>query len=134
MLEAGVAAMPEASGAFPQVSGLCFTYDIEAEPGNRVTGAVRQAADGTCSGEAIDLSEAATYTIATNDFTASGGDNYPPSSPAPTRATSWHRSSPRMSPGSRHCHCRASRSIQRSRAGSSVKGRVVQRRRAGSGQ
>ena len=77
MLEAGVAAMPEASGAFPQVSGLCFTYDIEAEPGSRVTGAVRQAADGTCSGEAIDLSEAATYTIATNDFTASGGDNYP---------------------------------------------------------
>ena len=77
MLEAGVAAMPAASGAFPQVSGLCFTYDIEAEPGNRVTGAVRQAADGSCSGEAIDLSEAATYTIATNDFTASGGDNYP---------------------------------------------------------
>ena len=77
MLEAGVAAMPEASGAFPQVSGFCFTYDIEAEPGSRVTGAVRQAADGSCSGEAIDLSEAATYTIATNDFTASGGDNYP---------------------------------------------------------
>ena len=40
-------------------------------------GAVRQEADGTCSGEVIDLSEAATYTIATNDFTASGGDNYP---------------------------------------------------------
>jgi 2',3'-cyclic-nucleotide 2'-phosphodiesterase (5'-nucleotidase family) len=77
MLEAGVAAMPEASGAFPQVSGFCFTYDIEAEPGNRVTGAVRQPADGSCSGEAIDLSEAVTYTIATNDFTASGGDNYP---------------------------------------------------------
>ncbi|HEX5993006.1 MAG TPA: 5'-nucleotidase C-terminal domain-containing protein, partial [Thermomicrobiales bacterium] len=77
MLEAGVAAMPAASGAFPQVSGFCFTYDVEAEPGSRVTGAVRQAADGTCSGEAIDLSEAATYTIATNDFTASGGDNYP---------------------------------------------------------
>jgi len=77
MLEAGLAAMPEASGAFPQVSGFCFAYDIEAEPGSRVTGAVRQAADGTCSGEAIDLSEAATYTIATNDFTASGGDNYP---------------------------------------------------------
>jgi hypothetical protein len=42
-----------------------------------VTGAVRQPADGSCSGEAIDLSEAVTYTIATNDFTASGGDNYP---------------------------------------------------------
>jgi 2',3'-cyclic-nucleotide 2'-phosphodiesterase (5'-nucleotidase family) len=77
MLEAGVAAMPAASGAFPQVSGLCFTYDVEAEPGNRVISAVRQSADGSCSGEAIDLSDAATYTIATNDFTASGGDNYP---------------------------------------------------------
>jgi 2',3'-cyclic-nucleotide 2'-phosphodiesterase (5'-nucleotidase family) len=77
MLETGVAAMPEASGAFPQVSGLCFTYDITAEPGNRVTGAVRQAADGACTGEAIDFSEGATYTITTNDFTASGGDGYP---------------------------------------------------------
>ncbi len=77
MLEVGVGAMPEASGAFPQVSGLCFTYDIEAEPGDRVTGAVRQAADGSCTGEAIDLSDAATYTLATNDFTASGGDGYP---------------------------------------------------------
>lgn len=77
MLEAGVRLMPEASGAFPQISGLCFTYDIAAEPGNRVTGAVRQAADGSCSGEAIDLTEATTYTLATNDFTASGGDGYP---------------------------------------------------------
>ena len=77
MLEAGVTSMPEASGAFPQVSGLCFSYDIGAEPGSRVTSAVRQAADGTCTGEAIDLSEQATYTIATNDFTASGGDGYP---------------------------------------------------------
>ena len=73
----GVGAMPEASGAFPQVSGLCFTYDVDAEPGDRVTGAVRQAADGSCTGEAIDLTDAATYTLATNDFTASGGDGYP---------------------------------------------------------
>jgi 2',3'-cyclic-nucleotide 2'-phosphodiesterase (5'-nucleotidase family) len=77
MLEAGVSQMPEPSGAFPQVSGLCFSYDLAAEPGSRVTGAVRQAADGTCSGEAIDLSDAATYTLTTNDFTASGGDGYP---------------------------------------------------------
>ena len=77
MLEVGLSHMPEPSGAFPQVSGLCFTYDITAEPGNRVTGAVRQAADGTCTGEAIDLTDAATYTLTTNDFTASGGDGYP---------------------------------------------------------
>jgi 2',3'-cyclic-nucleotide 2'-phosphodiesterase (5'-nucleotidase family) len=77
MLEAGVARMPEASGAFPQVSGLCFTYDLTTAPGSRVTKAVRQAEDGSCSGEEIDLSEGATYTLATNDFTASGGDGYP---------------------------------------------------------
>jgi 2',3'-cyclic-nucleotide 2'-phosphodiesterase (5'-nucleotidase family) len=77
MLETGVARMPEVSGAFPQVSGFCFTYDIDAEPGNRVTSVVRQAEDGSCTGEAVDLTEASTYTLATNDFTASGGDGYP---------------------------------------------------------
>ncbi len=77
MLEIGVAAMPEPDGGFPQVSGLCFTYDIAAEPGDRVTGAVRQAEDGGCTGEAIDFSEGATYTLTTNDFTAAGGDGYP---------------------------------------------------------
>lgn len=77
MLEVGVSSMPEASGAFPQVSGFCFSYDITAEPGSRVTGAVRQAGDGSCTGDAIDLTDAATYTLTTNDFTASGGDGYP---------------------------------------------------------
>lgn len=77
MLESAVRQMPAQSPAFPQVSGICFTYDIGAAPGNRVTGAVRQAANGSCSGEAIALSDAATYTMTTNDFTASGGDGYP---------------------------------------------------------
>ena len=77
MLENGVSSMPAANGRFPQVSGLCFTYDIEAAVGNRVTGAVRQAADGTCTGAAIDLTAASTYSIAENDFMASGGDGYP---------------------------------------------------------
>jgi 2',3'-cyclic-nucleotide 2'-phosphodiesterase (5'-nucleotidase family)/predicted AlkP superfamily phosphohydrolase/phosphomutase len=76
MLERGVSAMPAADGRFPQVSGLCFTYDITAAVGSRVTGAVRQAADGTCTGAAIDLT-GGSYTITTNDFTASGGDGYP---------------------------------------------------------
>jgi len=30
-----------AQGRFPQVSGLCFTYDVAASSGSRVTGAVR---------------------------------------------------------------------------------------------
>lgn len=86
MLEVGVSGMPDPSGGFPQISGFCFTYDVTAEPGSRVVGAVRQAEDGSCTGEAIDLTEAGTYTIATNDFTAAGGDSYPDiSSKATTR-------------------------------------------------
>jgi 2',3'-cyclic-nucleotide 2'-phosphodiesterase (5'-nucleotidase family) len=77
MLENGVSLMPGAQGRFPQVSGLCFTYNIEAAAGSRVTGAVRQAADGTCTGAAIDLTAGSTYKIAENDFMASAGDGYP---------------------------------------------------------
>ncbi|MDQ3005339.1 MAG: 5'-nucleotidase C-terminal domain-containing protein [Chloroflexota bacterium] len=77
MLENGVSAMPGANGRFAQVSGLCFTYNISAPAGSRVTGAVRQAADGSCTGAAIDLTAASTYTIAENDFMANGGDGYP---------------------------------------------------------
>jgi 2',3'-cyclic-nucleotide 2'-phosphodiesterase (5'-nucleotidase family)/predicted AlkP superfamily phosphohydrolase/phosphomutase len=76
-LENGVSSMPAANGRFPQVSGLCFTYDISAPVGSRVTGAVRQAGDGSCTGAPIDLTAASTYTIAQNDFMATGGDGYP---------------------------------------------------------
>lgn len=77
MLENGVSAMPGINGRFAQVSGLCFTYNITAAPGSRVTGAVRQAADGSCTGAPIDLTAASTYSIAENDFMVAGGDGYP---------------------------------------------------------
>ena len=77
MLENGVSAMPAVNGRFPEVSGLCFTYDISAPAGSRVTGAVRQAADGSCTGAAIDLTASSTYTLAENDFMSTGGDSYP---------------------------------------------------------
>ena len=77
MLENGVSAMPAANGRFPQVSGLCFTYDVSAAAGSRVLSAVRQAADGSCTGAPVDLTAASTYTIAENDFMATGGDGYP---------------------------------------------------------
>lgn len=76
-LENGVAAMPEVAGSFPQVSGLCFTYDVAQPAGSRVTSVVRQAEDGSCTTEAVDLTEASTYTLAINDFMAAGGDGYP---------------------------------------------------------
>jgi 5'-nucleotidase len=74
-LENGVSSMPDISGRFAQVSGLCFTYDIDAAVGSRVTGAVVD--DGTCTGAMIDLSAGTSYTLAENNFTASGGDDYP---------------------------------------------------------
>ncbi|HWJ45326.1 MAG TPA: 5'-nucleotidase C-terminal domain-containing protein [Gaiellaceae bacterium] len=77
MLENGVSRMPAVDGRFAQVSGLCFTYDIAAPAGSRVTGAVRQAADGSCTGAPVDLTAASTYRIAENDFMSGGGDGYP---------------------------------------------------------
>jgi 2',3'-cyclic-nucleotide 2'-phosphodiesterase (5'-nucleotidase family)/predicted AlkP superfamily phosphohydrolase/phosphomutase len=77
MLENGVSRVPSVDGRFAQVSGLCFTYDISAPAGSRVTGAVRQASDGSCTGAPVDLTAASTYKIAENDFMASGGDGYP---------------------------------------------------------
>ena len=74
-LENGVSAMPAANGRFPQVSGLCFTYDIASPAGSRVTSIVRQAADGSCTGAAV--LPVGTYTLASNDFMAAGGDGYP---------------------------------------------------------
>lgn len=77
MLENGVSSMPGANGRFPQVSGLCFAYDVAAAAGSRVTSAVRQAADGSCTGAAVDLTAGSSYTVALNDFMATGGDGYP---------------------------------------------------------
>jgi len=77
MLENGVSQMPAANGRFPQVSGLCFTYDISAPAGGRVTSVVRQAANGSCTGAPVDLTSVSTYKIVENDFMATGGDGYP---------------------------------------------------------
>lgn len=77
MLENGVSLMPAAQGRFPQVSGLCVTYDISAAAGSRVTKVVTQAANGTCTETAVDLTVASSYWVAENDFMSTGGDGYP---------------------------------------------------------
>jgi len=77
MLENGVSRMPSVDGRFPQVSGLCFTYDIGRAPGDRVTAAFRANADGSCTATRIDLGTGFTYAIAENDFMGAGGDGYP---------------------------------------------------------
>src|SRR5262249_20592521 len=87
-LENGVSRMPAIDGRFPQVSGLCFTYDITAPAGSRVTGAVRANPDGTCSATPVGLTAAdGPYKIAENDFMASGGDGYPVTTGKPGYAT-----------------------------------------------
>jgi 2',3'-cyclic-nucleotide 2'-phosphodiesterase (5'-nucleotidase family) len=77
MLENGVSAMPGVNGKFAQVSGLCMTYDIALPAGSRVVSVVRQAADGSCGAEPVDLSDAASYSVLENDFMITGGDGYP---------------------------------------------------------
>ncbi len=66
-LEHGVAGAETGSGAFPQVSGLSFTYDPKAPAGSRV----RQV---LINGKPLD--PAREYSVATNDFLAAGGDGY----------------------------------------------------------
>jgi 2',3'-cyclic-nucleotide 2'-phosphodiesterase (5'-nucleotidase family)/predicted AlkP superfamily phosphohydrolase/phosphomutase len=76
-LENGVSLMPAANGRFPQVSGLCFTYDIALPAGSRVLSAVRADAAGNCTATPIGLTAASMYHVAINDFMAAGGDGYP---------------------------------------------------------
>ena len=83
-LEAATFCTPTAVGAFPQVSGVQFTIDTTvpyengemypnstyyapAKPGSRIKNV-------TVNGQPLDLN--AEYVVATNDFTAAGGDTY----------------------------------------------------------
>ena len=77
MLENGVSQMPAVAGRFPQVSGLCFTYDIASPANSRVTSAVRADAAGNCTVTPVDLTAGSSYKIVENDFMANGGDGYP---------------------------------------------------------
>ncbi|HET7087487.1 MAG TPA: alkaline phosphatase family protein [Anaerolineae bacterium] len=73
-LENGVSRMPAVDGRFPQVSGLCFDFNIEAAAGSRVSNIRYANPDGSCLPTTVDL--AGTYLVAENDFMATGGDGY----------------------------------------------------------
>lgn len=66
-LENGASAYPDPKGAFPHVGGMSYKIDPERPPGNRVY-------DIFAAGEPLDLNR--TYSLATNDFMAAGGDEY----------------------------------------------------------
>ena len=82
-LEASTYCTPTSIGGFPQVSGIKFTVDTtkaydqgEQYPGSTYYGpkSIQRVTIETVGGEPFDAN--ATYTIATNDFMAAGGDTY----------------------------------------------------------
>jgi 5'-nucleotidase len=69
VLEHSVSQAPNAFGGFLQISGFRYTYDSTKPAGSRVL-------DVTLDDGTPVLSDATTYTAATNDFTNAGGDGY----------------------------------------------------------
>ncbi|CAN5675974.1 bifunctional UDP-sugar hydrolase/5'-nucleotidase [soil metagenome] len=70
-LENGVGALDEGAGRFPQVAGLQFTFDPEAEPGSRIVEVLVEE-----DGEWLAIDAGATYGIVSNNFMRNGGDGY----------------------------------------------------------
>jgi len=66
-IENGISDYPVAKGAFPHIAGMTVKFDSSLETGSRV---VEILVDG------VAIDEAATYTLATNDFLVAGGDAY----------------------------------------------------------
>jgi 5'-nucleotidase/UDP-sugar diphosphatase len=66
-LENGVSQVENIAGRFPQVSGVSFTYNPKAQGGSRVVSA-------KIGGQ--PLNKGRSYTVATNNYAASGGDGY----------------------------------------------------------
>lgn len=82
-LEASTFSTPTAVGGFPQVSGIVFTVDTTKayDAGEKYPGTtyatpktINRVTIESVGGKAF--SKTATYTIATNNFTAGGGDTY----------------------------------------------------------
>lgn len=71
-LEHSVSLAPEQNGAFLHVSGIKFTYDSKKAVGQRVQSV--EISDG--NGKYAPVNAIATYFVATNTFTAKGGDNF----------------------------------------------------------
>lgn len=66
-LENGVSQVEHVAGRFPQVSGITFTYDPTAQPGERVR-------EVYVNGQPLDPNK--TYVVAINDYMGRGGDGY----------------------------------------------------------
>lgn len=68
----GVVERTDLQGRFPQVSGIRYTFDPTQEAGSRIVSVEVLNDDGSYS----PIDEAATYSVATNNFVRNGGDGY----------------------------------------------------------
>ncbi len=66
-LEHGVDLFPAEAGHFPHVSGMTYKFDASKPVGERIL-------EATIKGEPLDTAK--TYKLVTNDFMATGGDDY----------------------------------------------------------
>ena len=71
-LEHSVSQAPGESGGFLHISGMKFTFDSRLAAGDRVTSMEVENEDGTFT----DINLESNYVVATNAFTAKGGDGY----------------------------------------------------------
>lgn len=71
-LENGVSRLSDGAGRFPQVAGLTYMFDADAEAGERISGVMVVDAEGNAS--PIDMD--ATYGVVSNNFMRKGGDGY----------------------------------------------------------
>ena len=70
--EISLAKLPAENGGFLHVSGAKVKFDSSKPAGERVVSISYKNADGTYT----EIQDGQTYTIATNAFTAKGGDGY----------------------------------------------------------
>ncbi|PZV09399.1 MAG: bifunctional metallophosphatase/5'-nucleotidase [Leptolyngbya sp.] len=86
LVEHGVAASSlddsNTQGRFPQIGGFSFSFDLTAEPGNRVQSLAIEAEDGTDIDVVVQNGEivgdpSRTFRMVTLSFLADGGDAYP---------------------------------------------------------
>jgi len=85
-LENGVGGVEEGAGRFPHVGGMRYAFDPSSEPGSRIVSAEVWDAG---SESYVELDPTATYTLATNNYLADGGDGYNYSGASDRYDTGW---------------------------------------------
>lgn len=70
-LENGVSQVEDGAGRFPQVAGMRYTWDPEAEPGNRIVSVEIETDEGF-----VSIDPEATYGVVSNNYMRGGGDGY----------------------------------------------------------